>query len=1689
MATEITNATYDASTGSLVVTGSGFTSGGKIIVSRLTLRGQGNGSYLLTSDDVTASSSTTFSVTLNAADKLAMGGLLNLDGNAAVSGTPYNLSAAPGWDETANAAADTSGNPILVSGVAKPRLISATYDSATQLLMVYGTNLVAAPGTNNDITVPKLTLTGEGGIARALTSASVELIDATSFAVTLNAADRDAVAAMFNRNGTESSGGAAYRLSAADDWNTVIGNVDIADSTSSLTVSGVPLPVINSADYNASTGVLTVTGTGFPSAAGPNNDIVASKFTLTGEGGQTYTLASTANVDINSPTSFTLTLSDGDRAAIAQIINRAGTSSTNGTLYNLAASEDWAAGAPQSETVADLTGNGINVTNVPPPTITSATYDYASNTLTVIGTNLPTRAGSVPNDINPLKFTFTGEGGATYLLAATASVEIQNGTAFSIVIDPADQPSIERLLNHNDGASASGHTYNLAADEDWATGAAGSVNIADRTGNPINVVNWAGPTIAGATYDTATGVLVLTGTNFVNVTGGGNDIIANKLSFTGSGAPYTLTTTPNVDISGPTTATLTLSQADRQALEALMGKSGTAAGNGIAYNLEAADDWMAGSPKAAMIGDSTTPITVAAPPPTVTSATYNAGTGTLVVTGTFLQSQPGADNDIAVNKLTLAGEGGMSYTLTTGHVDATSTKEFTVVLNAADRAAVNLFMNGDGKASTGGTTYNLSVADDWNAAAPGGDSADATNPVTVSGVAAPTITSATYDTSSGTLVVTGTGLLSRAGQSNDIDVSKLWLFGESGRSVGLASSTDVDVTSATSFTVVLSTADRAAVDAIVNRNGTAAAGGAGYQIVADEDWAAGAAASVNVADTKDNTLTVSGTEGAGGPKITSATYDAATGVLVVTGTGLIAKSGTANDVVASKFGITGQGGATHMLVDTSNADITSNTSFTLKLGLADRQALSQIINRNGSASADATSYNLIAAEDWATGVDPAMAIADLTGNGIMVSGVPVPSVTSAIYNGDTGVLTVYGSGFLSVSGANNDIDLSKISITGQGSSPHTLTGQVDIVSGAQFTVTLGPTERAALNLVLNKGGDKSLDGKAYNLAASDGWAVGAGAATDESDLSGNRITVSYGVDRPVGSTIDGAIVSTVTLPLAGGGQEVTVAVAPVPAGRADDPATQNRHLADVTLAQSGNAPLLSIGLPTNVGAMATGVVGSSKSLRQRLVDAIDNVATAPALTHFVQAGVNAYLPLVHSEAAVLAGSLTLNVPAGTAVVPETIVITGGAGRGEGDTAQPLREEALAIDARDLPARSVLQLDRVEFAAVSGNVRVVGGLGNNIVLGDDEAQTFVLGPGNDLARGGGGNDILAGSDGHDRLCGDADDDMLFGGAGNDLLEGGSGNDVLQGGCSDAGTWTFFVDGAGLLTCTFSAQDAAFTDAPSLAYAGPWTKPNGQSLPLSDDRIAFAGHAIDRLKTVALLHQAVMDRLPTLDEFNFYVTLPLTEVQLAAAAHAYFEQQTHATSKPIESQVRSLIETVWGPGGDAEGLVPTGTTFIAGGGSWAQALLYLAMAKPSVDKLRDEQGRLPLTSAWLGSELGWQTDSGSDVLLGGDGNDRLVGGGGADMLDGGNGIDMAVFTGSIGDYRFSIDVSGAQRTVALKSTDGSGTDTLVSIELLQIGSAYYRFDDLSALAKGVSYALSDHAHAMTLAEVQVVGIPGL
>ncbi|WP_338818865.1 SwmB domain-containing protein [Acidovorax temperans] len=465
--------------------------------------------------------------------------------------------------------ADSTGNSIEVSNVTAPTISSATYDMLTHVLTVTGANLVRTVGAANDLTASALAITGEGGATHTLsTTGNVEILSGTSFAITLAGTDQAAVEALLNKNGSASTNGTAYNLAAADDWNGAVTGGDIADVSSAITVSNVPVPVITSANYNASTGELVVTGTGF-SVFALTDDIVANKFSLQGEGETSYTLTNTSNVEITSPTSFTLTLSATDRAAANLIINKNGASSTSANTYNLIAAEDWAAGADAAVVVADLNGNGITVSNVTAPTITSASYNVATGVLVVTGNNLLSLAGA-DNDIVASKIQLHGQGGLSYALTDTPNVDVESGTSFTLAVSANDRAALATLMN-KDGASSTDNTiYNISLLEDWNAGADTLVNIADLVGNSVTAIDsdLNAPAWVSATVNASTLVLTYTDASeldainvaatgaFAVISGGSSNAVTN-VAVDGSAKTVTLTLTTPVSFGQAVTVAYT----------------------------------------------------------------------------------------------------------------------------------------------------------------------------------------------------------------------------------------------------------------------------------------------------------------------------------------------------------------------------------------------------------------------------------------------------------------------------------------------------------------------------------------------------------------------------------------------------------------------------------------------------------------------------------------------------------------------------------------------------------------------------------------------------------------------------------------------------------------------------------------------------------------------------------------------------------------------------------------------------------------------------------------------------------------------------------------------------------------------------------------------------------------------------
>lgn len=736
---------------------------------------------------------------------------------------------------------------------------------------------------------------------------------------------------------------------------------------------------------------------------------------------------------------------------------------------------------------------------VPTPTITSTTYDYATGVFVVTGTDFTANAGG--SDVDSSMFTIYSES-ANHTLTDTPDVEIDSPTQFTLTLSANDRIAVNSLLNRNGTLSTNGITYLFAAADDFITQVTAG-DSSDTSGNQINASNIPAPTITSVDYNAPAGIFTVTASD-VPLNGSGWDIDVGMFTFVGeSGSTRTLSFSSDVERTSASSFSITLGTGDRNFVNALVTSSGTNANDGTAYNLIANDNWALGAIGTLDLTDNSNPVTVStAPIPSITNATYNYSSGTLVVRGTNFKGNS-AGNDVDASAITLTLEDGGSYTLTdSADVEIDNFVQFTISLSATDLVAVNSMVNSNGTTSTGGTTYNIGVADDFMTVYTEGDTSDATgNGVTVSNVAIPTLASGSYDIGTSVLSLSGADLPYISGANNDVDSSAFTFSGEGGATHTLSSTSDVDIISTTSIDITLDASDAASLLAILTENGVNAADGTPYNIAAAEDWSLGAATSSVIADSS-IALTVSGLVL---PTLSSSAYDLALGQLVVQGANLQANGGGA-DIDASMFTFVGSGGASYTLTDSTDVEIDSINQFTIDLSTADQTAVEVLLDQNGVNALDGTTYNIEAAEDWSLGVASSTTIADNTVS-LTVSGLVLPSLTSSTYNLATGELIVQGTNLLP-NGGGSDIDVSRLTFVGSAGATYTLTDSTDVEidSVNQFTVSLSSTDQIGVELLLDKNGTSASDATNYELNAADDFVTSL-LIGDSSDTSGNSLTV------------------------------------------------------------------------------------------------------------------------------------------------------------------------------------------------------------------------------------------------------------------------------------------------------------------------------------------------------------------------------------------------------------------------------------------------------------------------------------------------------------------------------------------------------------------------------------------------------
>jgi hypothetical protein len=237
--------------------------------------------------------------------------------------------------------------------------------------------------------------------------------------------------------------------------------------------------------------------------------------------------------------------------------------------------------------------------------------------------------------------------------------------------------------------------------------------------------------------------------------------------------------------------------------------------------------------------------------PDVTGATYNAATGALTVTGSQFTTNAG---DFDPTQLTLTGEDDLQYTLTGGTVSNVSSTSFTVTLTAADQLQLDGLFDNNGNNSTGNDIFNSGGPTNYTISATaafdvgGNASTSGLNGVAVSNALTPTITSVSYNRTTGVLTLTGTGFEDSGGYGG-INLGQITLKNSSSGSFTFNAQDYGNATSATQATIDLSnttpglftqevqSGEEASVNTLFGASGP-------FTLTATSGWDAGAGAAI-----------------------------------------------------------------------------------------------------------------------------------------------------------------------------------------------------------------------------------------------------------------------------------------------------------------------------------------------------------------------------------------------------------------------------------------------------------------------------------------------------------------------------------------------------------------------------------------------------------------------------------------------------------------------------------------------------------------------------------------------------------------------------------------------------------------------------------------------------------------------------
>ena len=243
-----------------------------------------------------------------------------------------------------------------------------------------------------------------------------------------------------------------------------------------------------------------------------------------------------------------------------------------------------------------------------------------------------------------------------------------------------------------------------------------------------------------------------------------------------------------------------------------------------------------------------------------------------------------------------------------------------------------------------------------------------------------------------------------------------------------------------------------------------------------------------------------------------------------------------------------------------------------------------------------------------------------------------------------------------------------------------------------------------------------------------------------------------------------------------GNKVVTIPV--VTEDRQDDPTTPQQTHADIPVVKNSDGEsVLTVSVPTGVGMSVDGK-GTTLSKDDAMAELIRRIEQKTPTGSIIQEEMKGngftFLNTLPANEKLIVQTVVPTVAANTTIAPSQPLIVSGSNRASDG------KQAVVIDVSQLPKGTVIQVENIDFIAIVGEVRAIGGSGQNVAVGDNLNQFIVLGADNDSIYGGGGQDTVGSLGGDDQTFGEAGEDTVYGGAGNDTLTGGTGNDRLNGG---------------------------------------------------------------------------------------------------------------------------------------------------------------------------------------------------------------------------------------------------------------------------------------------------------------------